>query len=87
MIIKTLYTFYDNSGEYKSKEDVIEAISNKGYNFKYTHGLGYRDPLTKNVPKEEEEALKIIRENGWVDVELCENNTIHVNTYGANDMW
>ena len=84
-----LYTFYDTSkGRYNNREETIKHINKENYTkFEYTYGLEYRSPTTNHVPITKEKAIQYIEEGGFVDVELLENNTIHINRYSANDMW
>lgn len=83
---KTLYSFYGNYGEY-TKEQVLEMINEKDYKFEYTYGLEYRKPTTYHEPISKEKAVEMIKTLGMIDIELLDNDTIHINEVSSNDMW
>ena len=76
-------SFYDGTlDRAKAKEFVVQT--NKP--LKYTYGLIYRNPTTHNKPITKAEALKIIDEQGFLDIEE-KQEYIHLNAYSDNDMW
>ena len=76
-------SFYDGSlDRNKAKEFVAET--NKP--LRYTYGFSYRNPTTHNKPITKEEALKIIDDQGFLDI-TEEQEYVHLNAYSENDMW
>lgn len=53
---------------------------------KYTYGLGFRNPSTNHKPISKEEAIRIIDNEGWLDIDEYEDY-IHLNAFSENDMW
>lgn len=83
-----LWSFYSNEhSKFADKQMAIDYALASGKPFKYTHGLGYRNPTTHNKPISLEEATKIMTEPGeWLDIDE-RDDCIHLNTYSSNDMW
>jgi len=94
-----LYSFTNKGNtQFKDKTELIEhlkSIDTDLYEFQYTYGLGYRNPLTNHEPITKEEAIKHIENHSLVDVDIespqnptsDKINIIHVNAFSCNDMW
>lgn len=81
-----LYSFYEQK-KY-DKDEMLKILEEKNFDkYEYTYGLEYRSPTTNHVPITKEQAIGYLKEGGFIDVELIDGNTIHINEVSANDMW
>lgn len=76
-------SFYDGTLDKIKAKEVI-ASTDKA--LKYTYGFGYRNPTTNHKPITREEAMKIVENEGWLDITEYEDY-IHLNAFSENDMW
>lgn len=74
-------------GELIPEEAVPYLLKRTKRRLLYTHGLGYRNPTTHNKPITLEQALQVIKENSWFDIDATHDDYIHINTYSDNDMY
>lgn len=70
----------------RNREDAKKYILETDKPLKYTHGLGYRGPSTRNKPIDKKEAIRIIDTGDFLDITEYDDY-IHLNTYSDNDMW
>ncbi len=81
-----LYSFYEQK-KY-DKDEMLKILEEKNFEkYEYTYGLEYRSPTTNHVPITKEQAISYLENGGFIDVELLNENTIHINEFSCNDMW
>jgi len=80
------WSFYSKDYCNCTKDEMIEFVKTTTKPFKYTYGLGYRNPTTNHVPITQEQAIKYATGNGMTDVQEYEDY-VHINQYSDNDMW
>lgn len=69
-----------------NKEELKKFIEETDKLIRYTFGLSYRNPTTRNELKSKEEALAIVDSENLLDAEEYEEY-LHLNAYSASDMW
>ena len=62
---------------------IIQKTSRK---CRYTYGLKYRNPTTRDVFISKEKAIEHIRKGSFIDVAF-KDDVIDINEYSDNDMW
>lgn len=76
-------SFYDGT---LNRDMLIAVIETTDKPIVYTYGYEYRQPTTHRKPVTKEEALNIVKTEGWLDA-TEEETCIHLNAFSANDMW
>lgn len=68
-----------------TKEEAVKFIQTTDKPFKYTYGLGYRNPTTHKEPITRQQALEYMKDS---TVDMTEHEDyIHINRYSSNDLW
>ena len=76
-------SFYNGTlNRTKAKEFIAETSKP----LKYTYGLGYRNPTTNHKPITKAQAMEIIDQENFLDINEYEDY-IHLNAFSENDMW
>lgn len=68
------------------KEELKKFIEKTKKPIRYTYGLKYRNPTTKDVPVSKERALQIVSTENLLDATEYES-CLDLNAYSGNDMW
>jgi len=76
-------SFYDGSLD---KEELKKFIRKTEKPIKYTYGLKFRNPTTRDVPVSKEKALKIVDRESLLDATEY-RDYLDLNAYSENDMW
>lgn len=69
-----------------NKTILKEFIENTEKPIRYTFGLKYRSPTTRDVPVSKEKALEIVSRESLLDAKELDN-CLDLNAYSGNDMW
>lgn len=81
-----LYSFFEK--QKYDHEEILQILRDLEFEkYEYTYGLEYRNPTISHVPITKEKAIEYVQKDGFVDVDLIDNNTIHINEFSCNDMW
>ena len=76
-------SFYDDSLNRALAEVIFEKTKRP---LIYTHGYEYRHPTTCRKPIGIEDAMRILKDNSYLDISF-EEECIHLNTFSSNDMY
>lgn len=76
-------SFYDGTLNVTKAIAIIQKTSRK---CRYTYGLKYRNPTTRDVIITKEKAIEKIKTGSLIDIHFRED-VIDINEYSANDMW
>jgi hypothetical protein len=76
-------SFYDGS---LNREKLKKFIQETEKPIRYTYGLKFRNPTTRDVPVSKEEALKIVDRESLLDATEY-RDYLDLNAYSGNDMW
>jgi hypothetical protein len=76
-------SFYDGT---MNKDRLKAFIEETDKPIRYTYGLRYRNPVTKDVPVSKEKALQIVDSQSLLDARELED-CLDLNAYSGNDMW
>lgn len=79
------HSFYDPKDR-KTIDEIVAFIKATNKPIKYTCGLGYRNPTTKDEPVTKEQILNIILEESTYDIKEYED-FVRVNTFMSGDLW
>lgn len=80
------YSFYSKDYGKTPKEIILYVLQTTKKPIRYTYGLKYRNPTTRDVPKTNAEAVKICKSESMIDVKEFADY-IDMNAYSGNDMW
>lgn len=75
-------SFYDGTLCKNKLKDFIEKTEKP---IVYTFGFTWKNPTTYRVPKTKAEAIEIVEKECWLDA-TEEEECMHLNAYGENDM-
>gem|GEM_PF-1300603 len=76
-------SFYDGT---LNREELKKFIQETEKPIRYTYGLKFRNPTTRDVPVSKEEALKIVDRENLLDATEY-RDYLDLNAYSGNDMW